>query len=172
MSAEEGRGSRYLQTIAARSFHVVQSANERLVQPVFTYSDVRLEAAFRAWLRELDLRLSPPTSLPSETVLGGMAALYDCHYGVDIWWTWPIWSSCSRCSVSGFVNCPECRRLAGFCEPRRSCTDGEEQASVHLSHGIEECRASGEESPEAMGAPPRVPRDEESIGGVQHRAVG
>ena len=76
--------------------------------------EVRLEAAFRAWLRDISLRASPPAALPDETALSVMANELDHAYGDDLWWQWAIWSSCALCCEKEMAECGECRDLAAF----------------------------------------------------------
>ena len=78
-------------------------------------SELRLEAAFRAWLRAVSLRAEPPTSLPDETLLSAMANDLDHAYGDDLWWQWPTWSTCCRCYESESAGCADCAHLAAFC---------------------------------------------------------
>jgi len=82
----------------------------------FTYEDIRLEAAFRAWLRTVDVEAPAPKSLPDESRLPSLAAGWDCEYGEETWWDWSVWSSCETCAERGFVGCWSCRELTRFME--------------------------------------------------------
>ncbi len=78
-------------------------------------SEVRLEAAFRTWLRELNVRGAPPRALPDESALVSLANSLDLTYGEDEWWQWAIWSSCARCREQEQAACTECAQLVSFC---------------------------------------------------------
>lgn len=80
-----------------------------------SYTDLRREAAFRCWLRQLDPEKEPPQALPSEElVLDGLALDFDYAYGVDSWWTYPSWSTCELCQERKGPFCASCLRLSNF----------------------------------------------------------
>ena len=126
MASEEDADSlsvhRRFQKIADRSFWRSLQAADGPMLP----GEVRLEAAFRAWLRAVGLRDAPPLALPDETALSVMANDLDHAYGDNLWWQCPIWSSCCRCRDLGTAECADCARLASFlhvatdCEPPES----------------------------------------------------
>ena len=116
-------------------------------------NDVRLEAAFRCWLRCLDVDAQPPDALPDESELGILANRWDTHYGEDAWWAWATWSSCHDCHGKARLGCAECAHLYAFAgeglapSPRRDCDDtdgswssgsGEEPDSIAGNDGTHE----------------------------------
>jgi hypothetical protein len=80
----------------------------------FDEGDIRREAAFRCWLRQLEMDVPPPTCLPDERELDRLALQWDGEYGADAWWSWPTWSTCPVCAERQCVSCPDCRQLAAF----------------------------------------------------------
>ena len=113
MENDTTRFRRVLQTQADRAFEMSLSSSP----DTCSYDEMRLEAAFRAWILELDRTDDPPTSLPSETSLTAIAADHDRRFGPDTWWTRPIWSSCWKCSLQQEVSCAACRKLSRFSQP-------------------------------------------------------
>ena len=78
---------RYLQYLAALRFYEEASGDFTFYQEepsYFTEEELREEAAFRCWLREID-DCSP--TLPSSATLRAMADAYDWEYGEHVWWT-------------------------------------------------------------------------------------
>ncbi len=105
---------RYLQYLAALRFYEEATGDFTFYQEEpasFTEDELREEAAFRCWLRELH---AYPASLPPSATLLVMADAYDWEYGEYVWWTWPIWSSCDVCRETP-VMCAECCSYARFC---------------------------------------------------------
>ena len=105
---------RYLQYLAALPFYKEATGDFTFYQEEpgsFTEDELREEAAFRCWLREIHVY---PASLPPSATLRVMADAYDWEYGEYVWWTWPIWSSCDVCRETP-VMCAECCSYARFC---------------------------------------------------------
>ena len=107
---------RYLQYLAALRFYEEASGDFTFYQEEpssFTEEELREEAAFRCWLREIDIC---PTTLPPSATLRVMADAYDWEYGEFVWWTWPVWSSCDVCrGEEAPVMCADCWSYARFC---------------------------------------------------------
>ena len=99
---------RYLQYLAAQRFYEEATGDFAFYQEdpsTFTEGELREEAAFRCWLREIDTE-NCPLMLPSGAALRGMA---------DAWWSWPVWSSCKRCSKGADMLCEDCESYMRFC---------------------------------------------------------
>ena len=78
---------RYLQYLAAQRFYEEASGDFTLYEEEpgdFTEKELREEAAFRCWLREIDPQ-DYPAALPSSTTLHAMANSYDWQYGEYAW---------------------------------------------------------------------------------------
>ena len=114
--AEESlrRHHRHLQRVANHGFWSANEEAEHAFCP-FSYEEIRLEAALRAWIRSLDFCSLPPPAPPDDSVLAGLAAQNDWEFGEDEWWEWATWSSCAACHQVSAVACWECRRLVRFC---------------------------------------------------------
>ena len=102
---------RYLQKQAHRSFITSEGGT---VKQFISEEDIRLEAAFRCWLRNLNLTDTLPTELPNESELNSLAVQFDSEFGVNEWWDWPIWSSCKLCNEKECVDCNECYVMSTF----------------------------------------------------------
>jgi hypothetical protein len=76
--------------------------------------DLRLEAAFRCWLRQLNMCQGAPKSLPDEKELALLAAEYDEQFGQEAWYGWAAWSTCSACSQRECAECASCQQLCRF----------------------------------------------------------
>ena len=73
---------RYLQYLAAQRFYEEASGDFTFYEEEpsdFTEKELREEAAFRCWLREIDPH-DHPAALPSSTTLHAMANSYDWQY--------------------------------------------------------------------------------------------
>ena len=105
--------------MAARRF--VEGADEGL-----TEDELRLEAAFRCWLQGLDTHDRPPHQLPSWTMLSGLADQWDVEYGAHVWWSWPVWNSCSSCATGQAPTCSQCISYIRYCWLSRGWCAGEE----------------------------------------------
>ena len=97
---------RYLQYLAAQRFYEEATGDFGFYQEdahAFTEAELREEAAFRCWLREIDIH-DCPLMLPSNAALRGMADAWDWLYGPLTWWSWPVLSTCQRrvCPFHGF----------------------------------------------------------------------
>lgn len=124
----------------------------------FTYAEIRLEAAFRAWLRTVDVEAPAPESLPDESRLHFLAAGWDCEYGEETWWDWSVWSSCETCAERGFVGCQSCRELTGFMElalPGEQAWDLEEEWAEDAC--ADDAASAGEGVPREATVPLLVP---------------
>lgn len=122
---------RWLQRLADRGFW---EANTGECAVPFDEGDIRREAAFRCWLRQLDLDSPPPRCLPDERDLELLALQWDSDYGPYAWWAWSIWSCCPRCEEHQSVRCPECRRLFAFADySMQHAQASQEAASEELS---------------------------------------
>ena len=107
---------RYLQYLAAQRFYEEATGDFGFHQEdahLFTEAELREEAAFRCWLREIDLQHCPP-QLPLGAALRGLADGYDWLYGPYVWWTWPVISTCAHCSRRDDV-CADCHSLLRYC---------------------------------------------------------
>ena len=74
---------RYLQYLAAQRFYEEATGDLMFYEEepsFFTEMELREEAAFRCWLREVDPR-DCPAALPSSTALQAMADSHDWQYG-------------------------------------------------------------------------------------------
>ena len=115
---------RYLQYLAALRFYEEASGDFTFYQEepsYFTEEELREEAAFRCWLREID---NCPTMLPSSATLHAMADAYDWEYGEHLWWSWPVWSSCVNCrDIEAPVMCADCSSYARYCAMSEGWTD-------------------------------------------------
>ncbi len=108
---------RFLQYLAAQRFYEEASGDFTLYQEdpsYFTEEELREEAAFRCWLREIDMH-DCPSALPSSAALHAIADTYDWLYGEHVWWAWPVWSSCERCSDAPVVLCADCESYMRYC---------------------------------------------------------
>ena len=106
---------RFLQWLAAQRFYEEASGDYTFFQEepsFFTEDELREEAAFRCWLREVDARNCQ--TLPSSAALHAMADEFDWLYGEYVWWSWPVWSSCQHCS-SYTVPCGDCLSYMQYC---------------------------------------------------------
>ena len=97
---------RYLQYLAAQRFHKGESED-------FAEEELREEAAFRCWLREIDPQDHP--ELPSSNTLHTMANSYDWEHGEFIWWSWPVWSTCALCQLREAQLCAQCESYMRYC---------------------------------------------------------
>ena len=91
---------RYLQHLAAQRFYEEESGDFTFYREEpsdFTEEELREEAAFRCWLRQIEPQ-DYPAVLPSSTVLRTMANSFDWQYGECAWSSWPSWSTCELCS--------------------------------------------------------------------------
>ena len=88
----------------------------------FTEKELREEAAFRCWLREIDPH-DYPAALPSSTTLYAMANSYDRQYGEYAWWAWPVWSSCEHCHSKEAPMCADCESYMRYCVMSKGWTD-------------------------------------------------
>ena len=110
---------RFLQWLAAQRFYEEASGDFTFFQEEpsnFTEDELREEAAFRCWLREVDAR--DCQTLPSSTTLHVIADAYDWLYGEHVWWSWPIWSSCEHCSRAACAPvalCVDCQSYMHYC---------------------------------------------------------
>ena len=108
---------RYLQYLATQRFYEEATGDFTFYQEDpsdFTEEELREEAAFRCWLREIDPH-NCPSALPSSAALRGIADAYDWLYGEYAWWAWPVWSSCKRCSKAPVVLCADCESYMRYC---------------------------------------------------------
>ena len=108
---------RFLQYLAAQLFYEEASGDFTFYQEdpsYFTEEELREEAAFRCWLREIDPH-DCPSALPSSAALRAMADTYDWLYGEHAWWAWPVWSSCERCSDAPVMLCADCESYMRYC---------------------------------------------------------
>ena len=112
MSEQPTHEHRLLQQLADRVYRDAESEQTGWAS-AFSWVEKRQEAAFRVWLRNVDLT-ALPTSLPTESELNQLALVCDYEHGDDCWCAWPIWSSCQRCAEKEYCECSECRRLAAF----------------------------------------------------------
>jgi len=122
---------RYLQYLAAQRFYEEATGDFAFYQEdpsVFTEAELREEAAFRCWLREIDPH-NCPLMLPSNAALRGMADAWDWLYGPLTWWSWPVWSSCARCSRGADMLCPDCESLLRYCAMSEAWT---EMCTAHI----------------------------------------
>ena len=116
---------RYLQYLAAQRFYEEATGEHEFYQEdpsSFTEAELREEAAFRCWLREVDTQ-NCPIMLPSGAALRGMADAWDWLYGEYTWWTWPVWSTCKRCRNAPVAWCAECESYMRFCAMSEGWTD-------------------------------------------------
>ena len=116
---------RYLQYLAAQRFYEEATGDFAFYQEdpsFFTEAELREEAAFRCWLREIDLHDCPPM-LPSDAALRGLADAWDWLYGPLTWWSWPVWSSCKRCSKGADMLCEDCESLLRYCAMSEAWTE-------------------------------------------------
>ena len=107
---------RYFQYLAAQRFYEEATGDYGFYQEdpyEFTEAELRMEAAFRCWLREIDLQDCPPM-LPLDAALRGMADAWDWLYGPYEWWAWPVISTCARCSRNDDV-CADCHSMLRYC---------------------------------------------------------
>ena len=121
---------RYLQHLAALRFYEEASGDFTFYQEepsYFTSEELREEAAFRCWLREID---DCPSTLPSSATLHAMADAYDWEYGEHVWWTWPVWSSCEDCrGEEAPVLCADCSSYARYCAMSEGWADAFNEAT-------------------------------------------
>ena len=116
---------RYLQYLAAQRFYEEATGDFGFYQEdahAFTEAELREEAAFRCWLREIDIH-DCPLMLPSNAALRGMADTWDWLYGPLTWWSWPVVSTCQRCSRNADVLCSECHCLLRYCAMSEAWTE-------------------------------------------------
>ena len=116
---------RYLQYLAAQRFYEEATGDFAFYQEdpsTFTEGELREEAAFRCWLREIDTE-NCPLMLPSGAALRGMADAWDWLYGPYTWWAWPVWSSCKRCSKGAEILCEDCESYMRFCAMSEAWTE-------------------------------------------------
>ena len=107
---------RFLQWLAAQRFYEEASGDFTFFQEepsFFTEDELREEAAFRCWLREVDARNCQ--TLPSSAALHAMADEFDWLYGEYVWWSWPVWSSCQHCSLYTPAPCGDCLSYMHYC---------------------------------------------------------
>ena len=109
---------RFLQWLAAQRFYEEASGDFMIFQEEpsnFTEDELREEAAFRCWLREVDARNCQ--TLPSSATLHVIADAYDWLYGEHVWWSWPVWSSCEHCSRARApaALCGDCQSYMHYC---------------------------------------------------------
>ena len=102
---------RWLQLVADRGFWEADTGE--CIVP-FTDDEIRKEAAFRCWLRQLEITPRCPTRLPTERELEFYAAQWDEEFGCNLWWSWPVWSTCAVCDAKESVQCPGCTKLFAF----------------------------------------------------------
>ena len=106
---------RYLQYLAAQRFYEEESGD-------FTEEELREEATFRCWLREIDPQDYP--ALPSSTALRTMANSFDWEYGEYAWWSWPVWSTCEQCQLrEAPLLCADCESYIRYCALSEGWTD-------------------------------------------------
>ena len=108
---------RYLQYLAAQRFYEEATGDYAFSQndpSDFTENELREEAAFRCWLREIDHH-NCPTELPSSAALRNIADQFDWFYGEYAWWAWPVWSSCNLCSKAPVALCADCESYMRYC---------------------------------------------------------
>ena len=108
---------RYVQHLAAQRFYEEATGDYGFYQEdayEFTEAELREEAAFRCWLREIDLH-DCPLMLPSNAALRGLADAWDWLYGPLLWWSWPVLSTCARCSRNADMLCADCQCLLRYC---------------------------------------------------------
>ena len=87
---------RYFQYLAAQRFYEEATGDNGFYQEdayEFTEAELRMEAAFRCWLREIDLQDCPPM-LPMDAALRGMADAWDWLYGPYVWTTDDVCADC------------------------------------------------------------------------------
>ena len=116
---------RYLQYLAAQRFYEEATGDFAFCQEdpsSFTEAELREEAALRCWLREIDTE-NCPLMLPSGAALRGMADAWDWLYGPYTWWSWPVWSSCRRCSKGAERLCEDCESYMRFCAMSEAWTE-------------------------------------------------
>ena len=117
---------RYLQHLAAQRFYEEASGDFTFYEEEpsdFTEKELREEAAFRCWLREIDPQ-DYPAALPSSTTLHAMANSYDWQYGEYAWWAWPVWSSCEHChSKEAPLLRADCESYMQYCAMSEGWTD-------------------------------------------------
>ena len=116
---------RYLQYLAAQRFYEEATGDFAFHQEdpsTFTEAELREEAAFRCWLREIDTE-NCPLMLPSGAALRGMADAWDWLYGPYTWWSWAVWSSCKRCSKGADILCEDCESYMRFCAMSEAWTE-------------------------------------------------
>ncbi len=116
---------RYLQYLAAQRFYEEATGDFALYQEdpsTFTEAELREEAAFRCWLREIDIE-NCPLMLPSGAALRGMADAWDWLYGPHAWWSWPVWSSCKPCSKGADMLCEDCESFLRYCAMSEAWTE-------------------------------------------------
>ena len=105
---------RWLQLLADRAFQAADTGESEFP---FQYVDIKREAAFRSWLRCVDVHDKPPCCLPDERALDVLAMQWDLDYGSISWWAWPAWSTCPYCAQGGVVQCQQCWDLLQFAAP-------------------------------------------------------
>ena len=118
--------ARYLQYLAAQRFYEEASGDFTFFQEDpshFTENELRGEAAFRCWFREIDPH-DYPSALPSSATLFAMAESYDWHYGEYAWWAWPVWSTCEEhCTDAAVLLCADCESYMRYCALSEAWTD-------------------------------------------------
>ena len=116
--------NRFLQWLAAQRFYTEASGDFTFFQEEpsnFTEDELRVEAAFRCWLREIDARNCQ--TLPSSATLHVIADAHDWLYGDYVWWNWPVWSSCKHCSRGETALCGDCLSYLQYCAMSQNWAD-------------------------------------------------
>ena len=80
----------------------------------FTVHYMRHELAFRSWMRKVDVDLKFPIKLLLYAELDSVAIERGTERGYQIWWTWPIWSTCAHCASKESIRCEECDAMVSF----------------------------------------------------------
>ena len=96
--------------------YVAQTCWENTRNVRLTEEMLKMEAAFRVWLRSQNLSSTLPMSLPCDRLLEETANECDSIYGENAWWSWPIWSSCDKCKDLEEISCRDCKKLSSIFE--------------------------------------------------------
>uniref|UniRef100_A0A6C0C0F8 Uncharacterized protein n=1 Tax=viral metagenome TaxID=1070528 RepID=A0A6C0C0F8_9ZZZZ len=103
---------RHLQMLLDRSFWC--SIRMYDIDEPLLLDELRMEAALRVWVRQLDTKKNPPSCMPDDAALKCFGHDLDGKYGIDEWWEWPAWSTCQQCNHSEATLCSECQQLMKF----------------------------------------------------------
>ena len=116
---------RYLQHLSAQRFYEEESGDFTFYREEpsdFTEEELREEAAFRCWLRQIEPQ-DYPSGVTVEHHSGRAGQLYDWQHGEYVWWTWPVWSSCEHCHNKQAPMCLDCETYMQYCALSEGWTD-------------------------------------------------